>query len=328
MKLFIAGHRGLVGRAVFDIFAAESRHEIITAQRSELSLLDQRAVNEFIAQNSPDAIIMCAAKVGGIYANATLPADFIYENMQMQINVIHSAHIHNINKIIFLGSSCIYPKLAPQPITENSLLTKNLEETNEPYAVAKISGIKMCESYNRQHGRDYRTLMPTNLYGPHDNFHETHSHVIPGLINRIFMAQKHQKDTVSIWGTGRVQREFLFVKDFAEACKFVFDLPAETFFGALDHGTSHINVGFGSSVSVAELSRTIADIIEYKGTLVFDDSKLEGTPLKELDCRKMQQLGWTASTNLETGLKKTVDWFRKNHDLMKTDDTAQRLVVA
>lgn len=308
-KIFLAGHTGMVGGAILRQLQAQGTHEILTRRSSDLDLMDQAAVREFFQRERPDEVILAAARVGGILANNTYPAQFIYENLMIQSNVIHQAHAAGVTRLLQLGSSCIYPKHADQPMTEDALLTGTLEPTNEPYAIAKIAGIKLCESYNRQHGRDYRSVMPTNLYGPGDNFHPEHSHVLPALLRRFHEAARDGADEVVVWGTGTPMREFLHVDDMARASLFVHALPGETYTRETSPMLSHINVGTGTDVSIRTLAEMIAAITGFGGRLVFDDSKPDGTPRKLMDVSRLARLGWQAQIPLEDGLRQTYDWF-------------------
>ncbi len=314
-RIFVAGHRGMVGSAIVRTLLAQGVDGqcIITRTHAELDLTDQRAVNEFFAKEAPDQVYLAAAKVGGIHANNTYPAEFIYQNLMMQANVIHAAHVHGVQKLLFLGSSCIYPKLAAQPMSEDALLSGKLEPTNEPYAVAKIAGIKLCESYNRQYGRDYRSVMPTNLYGPGDNYHPENSHVIPALLRRFHEAKQSQAPEVVIWGTGTPKREFLYVDDMAAASVFVMNLPISTFEGQVQPQLSHINVGYGFDVSIAELAQTIAKVVGYTGQISFDASKPDGAPRKLMDSRLLNSLGWRTAVDLEDGLVRAYADFRTGY---------------
>ena len=276
--------------------------DIVTRTHAELDLCNQAAVSAFFAAERPTQVYMAAARVGGIHANNTYPADFIYENMMMQANVIHAVHIHGVQKLLFLGSSCIYPRMAQQPMTESALLTGTLEPTNEPYAIAKIAGIKLCESYNRQHGRDYRSVMPTNLYGPGDNCHPENSHVIPALIRRFHEAKVSGASQVSIWGTGTPRREFLYVDDMAAASVFVMNLPLATYQAHTNPMCSHINVGFGSDVTIAEVTQSIGQVVGYQGQITFDTTKPDGAPRKWMDSTRLNTLGWNAIFDLKKGL--------------------------
>tara|TARA_B100001248_G_scaffold152218_1_gene114415 strand:+ start:7404 stop:8360 length:957 start_codon:yes stop_codon:yes gene_type:complete len=312
MKIFVAGHRGMVGNALVRILKKNPINEIITKTKSELNLLDQKAVHSFFKKNKIDQVYLAAAKVGGIHANNTYPADFISENLLIQSNIISSAHLSDVDRLLFLGSSCIYPKLSKQPIKEEYLLEGKLEETNEPYAIAKIAGIKQCESYNRQHKRDYRCVMPTNLYGPNDNFHETNSHVIPGLITRFHKAKLNKDTEFNVWGTGKPLREFLHVDDMASACVHVMNLEKRILAEKVSKNISHLNVGSGKDHSIKELAEIISRVVGFEGEIKFDASKPDGTPRKLLDVSKLQELGWTYSITLDDGLQGTYDWYKQN----------------
>lgn len=311
-KVFVAGHNGMVGSAIVRQLSQQSGVELITRSRKELDLCNQQAVADFFASNQIDEVYMAAAKVGGIIANNTYPADFIYENLMVECNVIHSAHLAGIQKLLFLGSSCIYPKLAEQPMTEAALLTGLLEPTNEPYAVAKIAGIKLCESYNRQYGRDYRSVMPTNLYGMNDNFHPQNSHVIPALIRRFHEAKLADAEKVVAWGTGKAMREFLYVDEMAAASIYVMDLDPAIYQQHTQPMLSHINVGTGVDCTIRELVETVAKVVGYQGRIEFDSSKPDGAPRKLMDVSRLKQLGWQAQVSLEQGLQQTYQWFLQN----------------
>jgi len=315
-KIYLAGHRGMVGGAILrqlqDRQGAGEALEVITRTRAELDLTCQAAVHAFMQAERPDVVILAAAKVGGIHANNTRPAEFIYENLMIQCNVIHSAFRANARQLLQLGSSCIYPKAVVQPMREEALLTGTLEPTNEPYALAKIAGIKLCESYNRQYGCDYRSVMPTNLYGPGDNFHLTNSHVVPALIRRFHAALKEQHSAIVLWGTGQPKREFLHVDDMAEASLFVLDLPKEQYDAHTQPMLSHINVGTGSDVSILELAQTLAQITGFKGSITTDPSRPDGTMRKLMDVSRLEQLGWKARISLKEGLHHTWRWFLDN----------------
>lgn len=311
-KVFVAGHNGMVGSAIVRQLSQQSGVELITRSRKELDLCNQQAVADFFAANQIDEVYMAAAKVGGIIANNTYPADFIYENLMVECNVIHSAHLAGIQKLLFLGSSCIYPKLAEQPMTEAALLTGLLEPTNEPYAVAKIAGIKLCESYNRQYGRDYRSVMPTNLYGMNDNFHPQNSHVIPALIRRFHEAKLANAEKVVAWGTGNAMREFLYVDEMAAASIYVMDLDHAIYQQHTQPMLSHINVGTGVDCTIRELVETVAKVVGYQGRIEFDSSKPDGAPRKLMDVSRLKQLGWQAQVSLEQGLQQTYQWFLQN----------------
>jgi GDP-L-fucose synthase len=291
---------------------------IITCTRQELDLLNQQSVMDFFATHPIRQIYVAAAKVGGIHANNTYPADFIYENLMIEANLINAAHQNSVQKLLFLGSSCIYPKLAEQPMREEALLTGFLEPTNEPYAVAKIAGIKLCESYNRQYGRDYRSVMPTNLYGPNDNFHPENSHVIPALMRRFHEASTANLPEVIVWGSGKPMREFLHVDDMAAACVHVMELDEGVYRKHTQPMLSHINVGTGLDCTVRELAETIAKVIGYRGNIVFDSSKPDGAPRKLLDVSRLKKLGWEASINLEVGLSDTYNWFLENQEKFRS----------
>ncbi|MFL3493438.1 GDP-L-fucose synthase [Citrobacter portucalensis] len=311
-RIFVAGHRGMVGSAIVRQLAQRDNVELVLRTRDQLNLLDAGAVQTFFAAERIDQVYLAAAKVGGIVANNSYPADFIYENMMIESNIIHAAHLHNVNKLLFLGSSCIYPKHATQPIAESELLLGALEPTNEPYAIAKIAGIKLCESYNRQYGRDYRSVMPTNLYGPHDNFHPSNSHVIPALLRRFHEAREQNTPDVVVWGSGTPMREFLHVDDMAAASIHVMELAQEVLQEYTQPMLSHINVGTGVDCTIRELAQTIAQAVGYKGRVVFDASKPDGTPRKLLDVTRLHQLGWYHEISLEAGLASTYQWFLEN----------------
>ncbi|MCP9338197.1 GDP-L-fucose synthase [Stutzerimonas xanthomarina] len=311
-RVFIAGHRGMVGSAIVRRLQALGYTNLITRGREDLDLVDQAAVNAFFAENKIDQVYMASAKVGGIHANNTYPAEFIYQNLMVEANIIHAAHCNDVNKLLFLGSSCIYPKFAEQPMKEEALVTGVLEPTNEPYAVAKIAGIKLCESYNRQYGRDYRSVMPTNLYGPNDNFHPENSHVVPALLKRFHEATQRGDNEVVIWGSGKPQREFLHVDDMAAASVHVMELDDETYQAHTQPMLSHINVGTGVDCSIRELAETIARVTEYQGELKFDSSKPDGTPRKLMDVSRLKALGWQSSISLENGLRDAYRWFVEN----------------
>ena len=316
-RIFVAGHRGMVGSAIVRRLQALGYTNLITRGREELDLVDQAAVNAFFAENRIDQVYMASAKVGGIHANNTYPAEFIYQNLMVEANIIHAAHCNGVQKLLFLGSSCIYPKFAEQPMKEEALVTGVLEPTNEPYAVAKIAGIKLCESYNRQYGRDYRSVMPTNLYGPNDNFHPENSHVVPALLKRFHEATQRGDNQVVIWGSGKPQREFLHVDDMAAACVHVMELDDEVYQAHTQPMLSHINVGTGVDCSIRELAETIARVTEYQGELIFDSSKPDGTPRKLMDVSRLKALGWQSSISLEDGLRDAYRWFVENQHLAR-----------
>ena len=317
-KIYVAGHRGMVGSAIVRQLQAKGFTNIVTRTHAELDLTNQHAVKIFFQEERPEQVYLAAAKVGGIHANNTYPAEFIYQNLMMEANVIHQAFEADVKKLLFLGSSCIYPKMAPQPIAEDALLTGKLEATNEPYAIAKIAGIKLCESYNRQyeqsHGIDYRSVMPTNLYGPGDNYHPENSHVIPGLIRRFHEAKEQNSPEVLIWGTGTPMREFLYVDDMAAASVFVMELDKATYDLHTKPMQSHINVGFGSDVTIKELAETIGQVISYRGKITFDTTKPDGTPRKLMNSHRLTKMGWKAKVDLVAGLKLAYQDFLKQTD--------------
>jgi GDP-L-fucose synthase len=310
-KIYVAGHRGMVGSAIIRVLKDQGFENIITRTHSELDLTNQQKVQEFFSQEKPDQVYLAAAKVGGIFANDTYPADFIYQNLMIEANVIHSAFKSNIKKLLFLGSSCIYPKLADQPMKEDALLSGYLEPTNEPYAIAKIAGIKLCESYNRQygesHGIDYRSVMPTNLYGPGDNYHPENSHVIPALIRRFHEAKTNNKQKVIVWGSGSPKREFLYVDDMASASVHVMNLDKETYDQNTNEMCSHINVGAGKDMSIGELAKSLKQVIGFAGDIEFDSSKPDGSPRKLMDSSRLISLGWRPKVELEKGLTLTYE---------------------
>ncbi|PID49661.1 MAG: GDP-fucose synthetase [Proteobacteria bacterium] len=310
--VYVAGHRGMVGSALVRQLAQQADIEIITRSHAELDLTHQAAVRDFFQQTPIDEVYLAAARVGGIQANNTYPADFIYDNLMIECHLIHQAFQAGIKKLLFLGSSCIYPKLAEQPMREEALLTGQLESTNEPYAIAKIAGIKLCESYNRQYGTDYRSVMPTNLYGPNDNFHPDNSHVIPAMMRRFHEAKQHGAQEVVIWGSGRPRREFLHVDDMAAASIHVMNLESETYQRHTQPMLSHINVGTGVDCTIQELAQTMQQVVGFEGRLVFDTTKPDGTPRKLLDVSRLKQLAWQAHIDLKTGLEQTYAWFQAN----------------
>lgn len=313
-RVFVAGHQGMVGSAIVRALEKAGDAEIITRTRSELDLLDQAAVFRFFNQNAVDEVYLAAAKVGGIWANNTYPAEFIYQNLIIEANIIHGAFQAGVRKLLFLGSSCIYPKLAEQPIAESSLLQGALEPTNEPYAIAKIAGIKLCESYNRQYGTDYRSVMPTNLYGINDNFHPENSHVVPALLRRFHEAKIQDLPSVTVWGSGSPMREFLYVDDMASACLHVMNLPKEVYGEHVLPMSSHINVGTGKDCTIRELANTIAHAVGYQGDILWDTSKPDGTPRKLLDVSLLKRLGWQYSVELDEGIECTYQWFLQNQE--------------
>lgn len=313
MRVYVAGHRGMVGGAILRRLLAQGV-ETITRTHAELDLTDQSAVAGFMRTERPDAVILAAAKVGGIHANNTFPASFIYENLMIEANVIHQSFRAGVERLLFLGSSCIYPREATQPLAENSLLTGPLEPTNEPYAIAKIAGIKLCESYNRQHGTDYRSVMPTNLYGPGDNFHPENSHVIPAMMRRFHEAVRDGVSEVVVWGSGTPRREFLHVDDMADASLFVMNLDRATYGANTQPMQSHINVGTGEDVSIAELAELLAGVTGFRGRIVYDRTKPDGTPRKLMDVGRLAAMGWRARTGLMQGLAETYRWFLDHAD--------------
>lgn len=311
MRIYVAGHRGMVGGAITRKLEARG-DDVIKRTHAELDLTSQAAVRGFFESERPDAVILAAAKVGGIHANNTYPAEFIYENLMIEANVIHQAYTAGVNRLLFLGSSCIYPREVAQPMREDALLTGTLEPTNEPYAIAKIAGIKLCESYNRQYGTDYRSVMPTNLYGPGDNFHPENSHVMPALIRRFHEAVQSGAKEVVIWGTGTPRREFLHVDDMAAASLFVFDLALDTYLAQTQPMLSHINVGFGEDVTICELAQVVARVTGFGGNITFDTSKPDGTMRKLMDSSRLTSLGWRPSIPLAKGIEDTYLWFLQN----------------
>lgn len=316
-RIFVAGHHGMVGSAIIRALKVDSSCEVITCERNKLDLSNQDAVATFFENHQIDEVYLAAAKVGGIFANSSYPAEFIYQNLMIEANIIHSAYQAGVNKLLFLGSSCIYPKFAKQPIKEDSLLTGVLEPTNEPYAIAKIAGIKLCESYNRQYGTDYRSVMPTNLYGINDNFHLENSHVLPALLRRFHEAKEKALPEVVVWGSGTPMREFLYVDDMASACLHVMNLSKDKYLELVPPMVSHINVGTGKDCSIRELAEVIAEIVGYKGEIIWDKEKPDGTPRKLLDVSLLKRLGWKYSTELSDGIRITYKWFLENQNLFK-----------
>jgi GDP-L-fucose synthase len=316
-NVFVAGHNGMVGSAIVKQLSKEHDVNLITRSRAELNLLSQVDVLNFFKQNDITQVYLAAAKVGGILANNNYPAEFIYENLAIQNNIIHSAHCSNVDNLLFLGSSCIYPKLAEQPMREDALLTGTLEPTNEPYAIAKIAGIKMCESYNRQYDRNYRSVMPTNLYGPNDNFHPQNSHVIPGLIRRFHEAKEKGLSEVIAWGSGKPMREFLYVDDMASAAIFVMNLDKERYKSITSPMLSHVNVGTGLDCTIKELVETVAKVVQFNGKIIFDAAKPDGAPRKLMSVDRLTSMGWKHSTSLTDGLALSYQWFKDNKDRLR-----------
>lgn len=313
-RIYVAGHRGMVGSAICRVLSVRDEVELIVRTRSELDLTSQQAVHEFFQTEKIDQVYLAAAKVGGIHANNTYPAEFIYQNLMIECNIIQSAHVAGVQDLLFLGSSCIYPKHASQPMKESALLTGILEATNEPYAIAKIAGIKLCESYNRQYGRNYRSVMPTNLYGINDNFHPQNSHVIPALMRRFHEAKESGESEVVVWGTGTPMREFLYVDDMAAASVYVMELDPSKYNKNTQPMLSHINVGTGVDCTIREMAETMALVTGYKGRIVFDVTKPDGTPRKLMDVTRLKNLGWQYRYNLHDGLELTYKWYLENID--------------
>ena len=311
-RVFVAGHQGMVGSAIVRILARQDQCEVVTRSRADLDLVDQAQVRQFFQREQVDAVYLAAAKVGGIHANSTYPAEFIYQNLMVEANLIHEAWSAGVKNLLMLGSSCIYPRLAKQPMAEEALLTGPLEATNEPYAIAKIAGIKLCESYNRQYGTDFRSVMPTNLYGPGDNYHPENSHVIPGLLRRFHEAKLKGDATVVVWGTGLPLREFLYVDDMAEASVFVMNLAPECYAQQTEPTRSHLNVGSGLDVSIRDFAGLIAEVVGYQGKIVFDTSAPDGTPRKLMDSSRLRKLGWAPKAPLAIGLRMTYADFVAN----------------
>ena len=311
-KIFVAGHSGMVGSALVRALEGAGATDLVRADIDSLDLTDQRATEEFFVGHKPEWVFLAAARVGGIQANDTFPADFIQVNLGIELNVIHSAFRHGVKRLLFLGSSCIYPRLAEQPMTETAMLTGPLEMTNEPYAIAKIAGIKLCESYRRQHGCDFRSVMPTNLFGPHDNFDLESSHVIPALIAKFHQGKVDGVDEVVVWGSGKPRREFLYVDDLAQACLHVMALDEDAYWGQVDPRCSHVNIGVGEDVSIAELASLVSEVTGFQGRIIYDSSKPDGTPRKLLDVGLLSKLGWQASIPLREGLERAYRWYREN----------------
>lgn len=305
-KIYVAGHRGLVGSAILRLLKERGYSQLIHRTHAELDLADQGAVKTFFERERPEYVFLAAAKVGGIHANNSYPAEFIYQNLAVQNNVIHHSYLNGVKKLCFLGSSCIYPKMAPQPMKEEYLLDGKLEPTNEPYAVAKIAGIEMAKSYNRQYGTDYISVMPTNLYGPNDNFDLQNSHVLPALIRKFVDAQENTSPSVVLWGTGKPRREFLYVDDMADACIYLMNMYS---------GNEFVNIGTGEDVTILEVAHMIKEIVGYTGTLEFDATKPDGTPRKLLDVSRINALGWKAQVPLREGLKRSIEWYRAHRSM-------------
>ncbi len=316
--VFVAGHRGMVGKAVVQVLQANGFDNILQPPRAELDLTDQRATFDYVAATKPKALVIAAAKVGGIHANNTYPADFIYENLMIECNLIRGAYEAGVERLVFLGSSCIYPRLADQPMGEDQLLTRALEPTNEAYALAKIAGIKLCESFNRQYDTDYRSLMPTNLYGQEDNFHPENSHVIPGLMNKFHDAVVSSANEVQVWGSGKARREFLHVDDLARSVHFFLTLDKSKLTSVVEPMQSHINIGTGVDLTIAELAGEIAEVVGFKGDLVFDPNMPDGTPVKRLDVSLADKLGWRATISLRDGLRSTYEWYVDNLEHLRS----------
>lgn len=310
-KIYLAGHTGMVGSAIYRQLQSKGYKNILTKNLSELDLRNQSSVEKFFSETKPEILIIAAAKVGGILANNTYRAEFLYDNLMIEANLIHSAYLNKVEKVVFLGSSCIYPKLAPQPLMEEYLLTDTLEFTNEPYAIAKIAGIKLCENYYRQFGCNYISAMPTNLYGPNDNFNLETSHVLPALLRKFHEAKVEEKDSVTIWGTGKPLREFMYVEDLADAIVFMMEnINAKDLY---ENGITHLNAGTGKDISISDLAKLIAEITEFKGKIVYDSSKPDGTPRKLMDVTRLNNLGWKYKTELQDGITQTYNWFLEKY---------------
>jgi len=308
-KIYVAGHNGMVGSAIVKRLREQGFVNIVTRTRSELDLVNQKDVHNFLQQERPDYVVVAAAKVGGIHANDSYPAEFIYQNLMIEGNLIHGSYLAGVNKLLFLGSSCIYPKESQQPIKENYLLSGLLESTNEPYAIAKIAGIKLCESYNRQYSTDYRSIMPTNLYGPNDNFHLKNSHVIPALIRKFHESKVANKPFVEVWGSGNPMREFLHVDDMADASVYIMGIEKKILESEVGPMLSHINVGTGTDIAIKDVAQIIKGIVGYNGKIIFDTKMLDGTKRKLLDVSKIERLGWNSSISLKNGLQETYEWY-------------------
>jgi len=311
-KIYIAGHRGLVGSAIVRQLKSRGFTNLLMRSHKELDLTNQVSVQTLFKNEQPDYVILAAGKVGGIYANNTYPADFIYQNIMIEANIIHAAYEYKVKRLLFLGSTCIYPKAVEQPMREDAILTNTLEPTNEPYAIAKIAGIKLCESYNRQHGTDFRSVMPTNLYGINDNFHSENSHVIPALMRRFHEAKMNSDTEVTIWGTGNSKREFLYVDDMAAASLFVLELDEQIYQANTKPMLSHINIGTGMDITIREMAETMKQVVGFKGRLTFDTAKVDGPPRKLIDVTRLSDIGWEYTTKLKEGLEKTYKWYLNN----------------
>jgi len=317
-KIYVAGHNGMVGSAIVRKLREKGFVNIITQSSSELDLVNQKDVHNFLQQEKPDYVVVAAAKVGGIHANDSYPAEFIYQNLMIEANLIHGSYLAGVNNLLFLGSSCIYPKESQQPIKEEYLLSGQLEQTNEPYAVAKIAGIKLCESYNRQYGTDYRSIMPTNLYGPNDNFHPNNSHVIPALIRKFHKAKVENKPFVEVWGSGKPMREFLHVDDMADASIHVMGIDKKILENEVEPMLSHINIGTGKDITIKHIAQTIKKVVEFDGGIIFNTNMPDGTKRKLLDVSKILNLGWSYKISLEYGLNETYQWFKANNKLIRS----------
>jgi len=316
-KIYIAGHNGMVGSAIVRRLREKGFVNIITRSSSELDLTDQKNVHNFLQDERPDYVVIAAAKVGGIHANDSYPAEFIYQNLMIEANLIHGAYLAGVNNLLFLGSSCIYPKESLQPIREDYLLSGHLESTNEPYAVAKIAGIKLCESYNRQYGTDYRSIMPTNLYGPNDNFHPKNSHVIPALIRKFHEAKVKNKPFVEVWGSGKPMREFLHVDDMADVSIYIMDIDKKILESEVDPMLSHINIGTGTDITIKDVAQIVKEVVGFYGEIVFNTEMSDGTKRKLLDISKLERLGWKPVITLKDGLKETYEWFLENNKKLR-----------
>ncbi len=316
-KIYVAGHNGMVGSAIVQKLSEKGYENIVTKPHTELDLTNQKNVYNFLKKEKPDYVVIAAAKVGGIYANDNYPAEFIFQNLMIEANLIHGSYLAGISNLLFLGSSCIYPKESKQPIKEEYLLSGYLESTNEPYAVAKIAGIKLCESYNRQYGTDYRSIMPTNLYGPNDNFHTKNSHVIPSLIRKFHKAKVEKKPFVEVWGSGKPMREFLYVDDMADASIHIMDIDKKILESEVDPMLSHINIGTGVDITIKDVAMTVKDVVGFTGKVTFNTKMQDGTKRKLLDVSKMKNLGWSSKISLKDGIQKTYDWFLANYNKLR-----------